>query len=312
VEQEFLDKQQLIAFAAKHRIDVSSGQFDDWKGQGLLPGAIPDASQQGRGRRKLLYPRVPAVAAVMWLGKHRLHINGEDVAKFWMSLESFDYIQIDVCRVVLNRIRGFWESLQADILPSLPDIATMAQNGVSEEQRFALLEELDDRYTTANLQSGKWAEKDTGQASLLAAILGIVPGDHITHANPSKLTEGVDIDVTAVDSVISPEGDRASAKEVSGVAKVIEMAHLLKLYQALSSQQLVSIDFLITWQVILSSETLPQFWPYLSRIAGVHPAKPRNHDELLRMMDYEPLYLAVWTFMFKSFGAVFRVAPQAS
>jgi hypothetical protein len=312
VEPELFDKQQLRDYAAKHDIEISSGQFDDWKSQDLLPPAIPDPSQQGRGRRKLLYPRVAATAAVMWLGRHRLYIKGDDVAKFWMSLEGFDYIQVDVCTVVLNRIIRFWASLQANILPSLPDIAVMAQNGISEELRLALLDELDDRYTNAKLQSGTWTDRDTGQATLLAAILGIIPGDYIRHANPDKLTEGSDIDVTAVDSMTSPQAVSASAEEVSGVAKVIEMAHLLKMYQALSNQELVSPHFHLMWHVVLSSENLPLLWPTISRITGLQAVRPKNHDELLRMMDYEPLNLAVLVFTFKYIGAEIRASILAS
>src|SRR5215469_4488651 len=92
---ELLDKQQLLdRVNARRDSEVSSAQFDDWKRDGLLLPPVPPASteRRGKGRPRLLYPDT-AVDALVWLGTHRRFIDGDDVARFWMWMEGFTYVE---------------------------------------------------------------------------------------------------------------------------------------------------------------------------------------------------------------------------
>lgn len=129
--------QDLSEHAGSCGLRVSTRQIEEWNKAGFLPKPerrkIPG---QGRGRAPYQYPD-PAKDAVVWLGMHRRSIEGANTVRFWMWVEGFQYIDVDVNTFLRDRVASDWEGIRVGI-PSLPDIDQVA--GMTWEQRERILD----------------------------------------------------------------------------------------------------------------------------------------------------------------------------
>jgi hypothetical protein len=179
-------KQELIAHAKSRRVLVTSAQFDEWKQHGLLPVPTPEPNPP-RGRPRLLYPE-RALGLIVWLGTHRRSIEGDDVARFWLWLDGYSHIQLDPALFLLAQIQLAWDELRTAV-PSLPDIAHVAQRGMSEDQITAALDEWDTSVTRPLYESGELDERTLPRTYLEALLYGVAPPEWVDPAYGDMLAE---------------------------------------------------------------------------------------------------------------------------
>lgn len=284
-----LDKQQLRAYAARHRVDVTNAQFDDWKGQHLLPESTP-SDQKGRGRPRLLYPEI-AGDALIWLGRYRKFIDGDDVARFWLWLEGFDYVQVDPGAVVLQRIQVLWQEMQREGMPSLPDIATVAEHGIPENLRETLLDELEERVAYPNVKSGRWTEVEAGKSSLIAALVGVLPSSSLVQ-DPGT-SEFTTQDGLAADALLTEDTAPWRTNLVKVLPTIIEAAQLMRLYRLVMEGKFRPEGLREVWHLF----TPEALWSAAARVTPIRVQgkdKPRDRGDFMRLLNCEPLALVLF------------------
>ncbi len=170
---ELYTKKDLLQHAARKGSEISEDTLNKWDADGLLPPHTQKPGPKGRGRPKVYFPD-PAPDAILWLTTHRRFIEGVDATKFWMWVEGFDYIDVDINLFVRDRVAGFWNSLR-ELVPSLPAIELAAET--TEEAWWGIRDEVDANITTPLLADGRLLEDDLPLAAIGQAFLGIIPGE---------------------------------------------------------------------------------------------------------------------------------------
>ncbi len=166
-------KKDLLRHAAGQGLEISEDTLNKWGADGLLPPHAQKPGPKGRGRPKVYFPD-PAPEAIVWLGTHRRFIEGVDTTKFWMWVEGFDYINVDVNSFVRDRVANFWESLRG-LVPSLPRIDLAAET--PEEVWREIRDEVDANIATPLLADGRLLDEDIPLAAIGQGFLGIIPGE---------------------------------------------------------------------------------------------------------------------------------------
>ncbi|MGO8949294.1 MAG: hypothetical protein ACLQUY_16915 [Ktedonobacterales bacterium] len=286
---EWFDKQQILFYVARCGIPVEGTSFDDWKSQHLLPTPVRNPEHTGRGRPRYLYPEI-ACTAVLWLGKHRSHIDGEDIAKVWMWLEGFDYIQVDVRAVVLARMQALWEQAQREAMPSLPDMATVTEQGIPDDLSEQLLDELDVHITSPQIESGRWTQSQTGIATFLAVFTGLLPSSDLTDV--PAVVELQTEDGIPLNAILTPEAAEWRSTLMQGISNVIVSGHIVRLYRFVEQYGSLPEDLRAMWQMI-TPDTIRGLWPMFAMFSPFRTEKPKSRDDFMRLLYYDLFHLVL-------------------
>ena len=156
----------------KEHLPTIQRRIKSWYEQELLPAPTRPPIPGKRGRGPLVFPE-PAHDAVLWLAQHRRFIDGADVAKFWLWLEGFDYIAVDLNHVVSAHCAHAWEQAQTKI-PSLPPIEDALH--APESWGNKALDDVDKNITTPALERSDLAPGELERITLRSAQLGLFHG----------------------------------------------------------------------------------------------------------------------------------------
>jgi hypothetical protein len=290
--------QQLVAHARQSRVAVTARQIEEWHKDGLLPEPVrTKLPEQGRGRPPYQYPE-PAPEAVIWLGTHRRFISGSDVTRFWMWMEGFSYVQVEHRAVVLDQLQRMWREMQQEV-PSLPDIAELADHEITDEQREVVLDEMDANVTAPMLATGRWTEQTVSLASVGAAFLGILP--------PAWLAETQADEAPHAAALLVDEATELMSMVQAQLPAVLRVAQLGTVYGVVSQNQ-VSWPSLRAGWLGFTPEALQVLAPVLLQTRAFQDRPlAKTRADVLRLMKYDPVSLVALAAAFT--GAMAALPP---
>jgi hypothetical protein len=276
--------QRLIAHARQARLMVTARQIEEWHKDGLLPEPVrTKLPGQGRGRAPYQYPE-PAPDAVVWLGTHRRFIDGVDATRFWMWMEGFSYVQVDLRAVVLDHLQRVWREVQKEI-PSLPDLAAMADHDLTDAQREAALDEMDANVTQPMLAAERWTDETVSNASFGAAFMGILP--------PSFLAETLEDEAPHAAALVVDGATEHIKTLQAQMPAVFRVAQVGFIYRAVSQENVSWSSLRDAWLAI-TPEALQVLGPLFQQMRVFQDRSPvKTHADVLRLMKYDPLSLVV-------------------
>ncbi len=299
----------LVALAEAKGVVVSERQIKAWNAAGFLPTPTREkVAGQGRGRAPNQYP-AEAVDAVLWLGSYRASLNGEDATRFWMWLEGFDYIQVDVCAVLTASVRTLWRAAQKE-LPSLPDLDALGKHGLTDDAREALLDEFDANVTHPMRQSGQWNEAETPRASVGAAVLGILSPSSLadSHMEWEEVNDHHDEPMYARTLLNDSMSEQDVKRTQALLPTLVQAGNFVQVYRLLDKGMVIPSDLRLFWRM-LTPEIAAALLSGLPQANGV-VGHARSRSDLMRLYHYEPVAVLLQWAMIRAGLEELRRVPQ--
>lgn len=250
-------------------VEVTARKIRTWTRDGLLPAparaALPGHSRAGVPYR---YPE-PAPSAVKWLGRHRRYIQGVQATKFWMRVEGFSYVELDVNTFLRDRAASVWEQARAKV-PSLPEIDRA--RSISEDLQERLLDEIDVGITAPYLDHDLLTDKTAAEVTIGGAAIGIIPSRYL-EGEPARTGADDDGRYKPYADYLLEEGEKRYADAAKAtLPQIMAVANVAATYDAASRGAVDEGLLRTTWR----------------------HAKERSADgDVLRAWGYDPLVLAL-------------------
>lgn len=259
----------LTEHALGEHVDVTRRQIRIWTRDGLLPRPSRAATPgQGRAGVRYRYPE-PAPSAAVWLGRHGRFAGDLATAKFWMRVEGFHHVELDVNAFLRDRAERIWWEVRQK-LPGLPGIGEVAS--LPEDSRERLLDEIDERILRPYLEGGRLTDQVASEVTMGGAFLGIIPARYL-EGGPADTGAEDDGRYRPYPDYLLREGEEAyidAARRV--VPSVASVANLVEIHRAASRGEIRDRQLRLAWR--MAKDAAPGF-------------------ELARAWGYEPLALAV-------------------
>ena len=294
-------REMLAALATAAGYEITERTVKDWDDRGFLPEPSNErVGEPARGRAPLSYPeRTPD--AVMWLAQYRRYVEGEgsdEVVKFWLWIEGLYPREFDVRAFLLARIRRMWATIQAE-LPMLGDLDS--DEALSEFDRQEALDTLDATVTAPKVASGEWGNEDTAQATVFAALLGLIPNEAL--ADSLSLNHSFDDETPFIDSFFNSSADEHTRERGRTVLpSLIRAGQLRTAYRTIVDGRIDFPLFARAWRMFTPEALSALFSLSPSTVVNGTPVQSR-HD-LMRAVRYEPLAVVMLGVMIAS------AAPQ--
>ncbi|MDP9353178.1 MAG: hypothetical protein M3P51_16785 [Chloroflexota bacterium] len=238
--------EELIAHAEQHNVEVTGRQIREWTRNGLLPAPTRVAlAGQGRTGVPYRYPET-ALKAVVWIGRYRRFIDGVETTQFWMRIEGFDHVDLDINEYLRVWAERAWEEARTRV-PSLPELR-QSSLGIPDVLQERLLDEIDDNISSCYLESGLLTDKVAAEVTIGGALLGIIPPRYLED-EPALTGAEDDGRYRPYSDYLLEEGEQHYAELARTVLpQMITVGNLMEIHRAATQGALNEDDMRTLWR----------------------------------------------------------------
>src|SRR5262249_18220223 len=118
-------------------------------------------------------------------------------------------------------------------MPSLPDIATAAERGLTDSERDSALDEMDAHVVEPLLSAGTLDAQQSGTVSIAPMLFGRLPSA-LVEGGPST---GETFAQGTAEALLTPEGQEWRDTVAAALPRALEAGKLLQLYRLVTDEQ---------------------------------------------------------------------------